>query len=84
MRFCGSDDDVLVEDMGNRDYTAVSRERRPKYLEWLRYIGAYLILTYGTRKLIHLVHEIFLEFLAEGKYFEYQIEAFDLDPDRPF
>ena len=39
---------------------------------------------FGTRKLIHLVHEIFLEFLAEGKYFEYQIEAFDLDPDRPF
>lgn len=52
MRFCGSDDDVLVEDMENRDYTAVSRQRRPKYLEWLRYISAYLILTYGTRKLI--------------------------------
>jgi hypothetical protein len=38
MRFCGSDDDVLVEGMGNRDYTAVSRQRRPKYLEWLRYV----------------------------------------------
>lgn len=36
---------------------------------------------YGARKLIHLVHEIFLEFL--GEYFEYQVEAFDLDPDRP-
>ncbi len=30
----------------------VSRQRRAKYLEWLRYISAYLILTYGTRKLI--------------------------------
>jgi hypothetical protein len=28
------------------------RQRSPKYLEWLRYISAYLILTYGTRKLI--------------------------------
>jgi hypothetical protein len=26
--------------------------KRPQYLEWLRYISAYLILTYGTRKLI--------------------------------
>ncbi len=40
--------------------------------------GAY---EYGARKLIHLVHEIYLEFL--GEYFEYQVEAFDLDPDRP-
>jgi hypothetical protein len=48
----GSGDDVLVEDMGNLVYTADSRQRRPKYLGWLRYISAYLILTYGTRKLI--------------------------------
>jgi len=27
------------------------------------------------------VHEIFLVFLADG-YYEYMIEAFDLDPDR--
>jgi len=38
---------------------------------------------YGIRKLIHLVHEIFLAFLAEGRYYEYQVETFDLDPDRP-
>jgi hypothetical protein len=43
---------MLVEDMKNLIYTAVSRQRRSKYLEWLRYISAYLILTYGTRKLI--------------------------------
>ena len=36
---------------------------------------------YGTRKLIHLIHEVFLTFLTE--YFEYQVEAFDLDPDHP-
>ncbi|HYL37520.1 MAG TPA: hypothetical protein VEV17_16515 [Bryobacteraceae bacterium] len=38
---------------------------------------------YGTRKLIHLVHEIFLAFLSEGRYYEYQVKVFDLDPDRP-
>lgn len=37
---------------------------------------------YATRKLIHTVHEIFLEFLADGRYYEYLIETFDLDPDR--
>jgi len=36
---------------------------------------------YGARKLINLVHEIFLVFLADG-YYDYMIEAFDLDPDR--
>lgn len=36
---------------------------------------------YGTRKLIHLVHEIFLVFLANGNHLEYLVETFDLDPD---
>jgi hypothetical protein len=36
---------------------------------------------YGTRKLVHLIHEVFLTFLLE--YFDYQVEAFDLDPDHP-
>jgi hypothetical protein len=36
---------------------------------------------YGARKLINLVHEIFLVFLADEHY-EYMVEAFDLDPDR--
>lgn len=40
--------------------------------------GDYL---YGARKLVNLVHEIFLVFLADG-YYEYMIDAFDLDPDR--
>lgn len=35
---------------------------------------------YGTRKLIHLVHEIFLTFLVDG-HFEYMVETFNLDPD---
>ena len=38
---------------------------------------------YGIRKLIHLVHEIFLTFLSEGRYYEFQVETFELDPDRP-
>ena len=36
---------------------------------------------YATRKLIHLVHEIFMFFLAD--YVEYQVEAYNLDPDQP-
>lgn len=36
---------------------------------------------YGARKLIHLVHEIFMTFLLEGTYFEYMVENFGLDPD---
>jgi hypothetical protein len=36
---------------------------------------------YGTKKLIHLVHEIFLTFIIDG-YQDYLVENFDLDPDR--
>jgi hypothetical protein len=32
--------------------TAASKKRYPQYLEWLRYISAYIVVTYGTRKLI--------------------------------
>jgi hypothetical protein len=35
---------------------------------------------YAVRKLVHLVNEIYLTFLAE--YFDYLVETFDLDPDR--
>jgi hypothetical protein len=35
---------------------------------------------YATRKLIHLVHEIYLVFLQEAHY-DYMIKAFNLDPD---
>jgi hypothetical protein len=37
---------------------------------------------YGARTLIHLVHEIFLMFLLDGRYYEYLVENFDLDLDR--
>ena len=40
-------------------------------------------LEYATRKLIHTVHEIFLSFLTDGPYFDYMVEKFDLDPDKP-
>lgn len=36
---------------------------------------------YGTRKLIHLVQEIFLDFLLRGEHYEYLVEAFGLDAD---
>jgi hypothetical protein len=37
---------------------------------------------YAARKLIHLVQEIFLDFLREGPGYEYLVEAYGLDPDR--
>jgi len=37
---------------------------------------------YGTRKIIQIVHEIFLIFLEDGPYFEYMMEHLGLDPDR--
>ncbi len=36
---------------------------------------------YGVRKFVHLVHEISVAFLSE--YLDYQVEVFELDPDRP-
>ena len=37
---------------------------------------------YATRKMIHVVHEIFMVFLVDGPYFEYMVEQLGLDPDR--
>jgi hypothetical protein len=37
---------------------------------------------YATRKLVNLVHEVFLVFLFDGRYYDYMVETFDLDPDR--
>jgi len=37
---------------------------------------------YATRKLIQIVHEIFMVFLVDGPYFEYMVEQLGLDPDR--
>jgi hypothetical protein len=36
---------------------------------------------YAVRKLIHLVHDVYLTFLNDGRYYEYMIEVFNLDPD---
>lgn len=36
---------------------------------------------YGTRKIIALVHEIYLIFLNDGVWYDYMVEQFDLDPD---
>lgn len=36
---------------------------------------------YAARKLIHVVHEIFIVFLNDGPYYEYRIEKLGLDPD---
>lgn len=38
-------------------------------------------LEYGIRKLVHLVQEIFLDFLYQGPHYEYLVEAFGLDAD---
>jgi hypothetical protein len=36
---------------------------------------------YSARKLIGLVHETYLVFLNDGRYYDYMVEKFDLDPD---
>lgn len=36
---------------------------------------------YCTRKLVHIVNEVFVTFLRDGPYYEYMVETFDLDPD---
>lgn len=38
---------------------------------------------YAVRRLIGLVHEIYLDFLSNGLYFDWMIETFELDPDNP-
>ena len=38
-------------------------------------------LEYSIRKLIGLVQEIYMVFLYDGRYYDYMIEIFDLDPD---
>ena len=36
---------------------------------------------YGTQRLVHLIHETFLLFLANGIYFDYRVARLGLDPD---
>jgi hypothetical protein len=36
---------------------------------------------YCTRRLVHLVQEIFMVFLPDGPYYEYRVEHLGLDPD---
>lgn len=38
---------------------------------------------YGVRKIVHLLNEIYMDFLSDGRYYEYMVETFDLDPDHP-
>jgi hypothetical protein len=37
---------------------------------------------YATKKLINLMHEVFMVFLRDGLYYEYLIETFDIDRDQ--
>src|SRR5260370_17628930 len=37
---------------------------------------------YATRTLIHPLHEVYLDFLCDGRYYEYMVETFDLDTDK--
>lgn len=36
---------------------------------------------YAARKLIHIVNEIFMVFLSNGRYHEYLVRTFNLEPD---
>lgn len=35
----------------------------------------------GTEQIVHLIHETFLLFLADGRYFDYRVERLGHDPD---
>lgn len=37
---------------------------------------------YAARKIVQVVHEIFLIFLVDGPYYDYMVEHLGLDPDR--
>ncbi|HEV2687533.1 MAG TPA: hypothetical protein VGV35_03235 [Bryobacteraceae bacterium] len=37
---------------------------------------------YATRKLINAVHETYLVFLSDGRYYDYMVETLGLDPDK--
>lgn len=37
---------------------------------------------YAARKIVHLVHEIYMDFLMDGRYYDYLVETFNLDPDK--
>jgi hypothetical protein len=39
---------------------------------------------YGVRRLVALVNEIYLDFLSSGRYFDWLLETFELDPDNPY
>jgi hypothetical protein len=39
---------------------------------------------YAVTRLVHLVNEIYQDFLSSGLYFEWLVETFDLDPDNPY
>ena len=36
---------------------------------------------YGARKIVTLVHEVYMSFIHDGRYYTYMIDTFDLDPD---
>lgn len=39
---------------------------------------------YAVKKLVNLVNEIYLDFLSDGLYFDWVVDTFELDPDRPY
>ena len=38
---------------------------------------------YATRRLVHLLNELYVDVLARAQYFDWLVESFELDPDDP-
>lgn len=38
---------------------------------------------YAARKIVNLINEIYVDFLRDGRFYDYMIETFNLDPDHP-
>ncbi len=39
---------------------------------------------YGVRTLVRLVNEVYLDFIADGPWFDWQVEVLGVDPDHPW
>lgn len=38
-------------------------------------------IAYATKKLVHLVHELFIDFLRDGPYYDYLVDEFGAEAD---
>jgi hypothetical protein len=60
---------VSVSVLNRKNAISVAFALKPRQIE------------YGTRKAVHLVHEVLMDFLNDSEYVDYNIEHFNLNPE---